>query len=74
MFSLASVSHGYVGGGVGTHVPDTWNLGYYRVRLTSGQCASYWYAFLFLSQLMGCMEFSCKFSHGVIVKAILYRN
>ena len=34
--------------GVGTHpFPDTWDLGYYRIRSTSGRYASYWNAFLF---------------------------
>ena len=42
------MSKGWVYPGMGTHPPpqDTWDLGYYGIRFTSGQCASYWNDFL----------------------------
>ena len=42
-------------GWLGTHLPpNTWDLGYYGMRSTSGRYASYWNAFLFYSCLYRC--------------------
>ena len=51
---------GMSGGGVSLTPLDTWDMGYYEIRSTSGRSASYWNAFLSVSVCLGlcvCLGF-----------------